>query len=150
MPTVYLPASSSVEPLWEARQPAQRLTHCTRLHLLVRTGRIPPAAHRRRRALRPRSDRSLAAAGWLEFSGYPNGSASQEGAMTPAPVVHQLPCPVCCKEGALVLVTMPSGRQTAPIALCGCNISGARIPGDEQGKECVQQEEANEGHGKQR
>ena len=42
MPSTYVPASSSVEPLWHARQLAQRLgIHRTHLYLLVRTGRIP-------------------------------------------------------------------------------------------------------------
>ncbi len=42
MPTNFLPTSSSVEPLWDARQLALRLgVHRNRLYLLVRTGRIP-------------------------------------------------------------------------------------------------------------
>ena len=44
MPTPNLPSSvsPSVEPLWDARELAQRLgIHRTRLYLLVRTGRIP-------------------------------------------------------------------------------------------------------------
>ena len=77
MPTPNLSSSvsHSVEPLWDARELAQRLgIHRTRLYLLVRTGRIPHLRIGRGVRFDPAAIRA-----WEQSGGWPSPNLKPRG-----------------------------------------------------------------------